>query len=739
MKEKKAMAEKKEKKKKTASETVADSEKRLWRMATSLRTEIDSSEYRKTAVAMIAAYRLTENAEWKDIRNAETTEEAYKLMKALFDRCGLSDILPEALKNLSRETLESIMTECESFRGSFGDVYEYCLKSFAENEGKRGGEFYTPAVIHALIKRMFRPKPGASVYDPCCGAGSVFFRMGNIRAYGQEKNPDTRLMAETAAMASGMKIDLGSAPDDTLRNDLHTGRTFDYVISNPPFNVKSEKPIPDDDRWQWGFPSGPTENYAWLEHMLSHLNDGGQMACVLTISSLTSSSVSDIAVRKAFVDGGYVDAAIILPRGLFYSTPIPVCLWIMSRRKTDRVLFINSYDKLDENRIRAVAACWKEFHKGGAPEYLRFSAVAAVNEIAEKNYDLSPNSYITFTARKKRPNTRYISLADACEIKRGYSESGGTLYPLYGSSNAYARTDKLCPVSETVLIGRKGTIGNPRYVKGEFGVSATSYYIKAVKVPDLSMNYLYRYLKTIDFSVFDSGSGAPSLSSGIFKSIMIPIPEKSVQESVGRLSDSASDAEKALMSCVDSAADIMTALYRRTDFHAEKISELGKISHIKKGETPSGKGTVPFVNASVLTHPTLCRYAGRCESSNASPAGTLLVSYKLSMGRVGFSPLACTWNEGIAGIEADLPLRLYLFCFLREFEWDQLPSTSCLGRAVNLKILGDIEVPVPDADCLNRFFMEARPLYESMMHSATALMQLHRDNERALGNVMKSL
>lgn len=718
----------------------AGNEKRLWNMATSLRTEIDSSEYRKTAVAMIAAFRLADDNEWKAVKNAEDSEKAYALMKKLFDRYELSDILPDQLKNLSIETLSSIMEECESFDGSFGDVYEYCLKSFAENEGKRGGEFYTPEIIHALIRRMFRPKAGASVYDPCCGAGSVFFRMGkNIRASGQEKNPDTRLMAETAAIASGMKLDLGSSSADTLRNDLHAGESFDYVISNPPFNVKSKKPIPNDSRWQWGFPDGPTENYAWLEHMLSHLNSSGYMACVLTISSLTSNAKSDKAVRRKFVEGGYVDAAVILPRGLFYSTPIPVCLWIMSRKKTDRVLFINSYDRLDEKRIREIAACWNSFKNGGAPEYIKFSAIASVDEIAEKKYDLSPNSYIKFSSRKSRPGTEYVSLADACVIKRGYSESGGTLYPLYGSSDAYEKTDRLCPVSETILIGRKGTIGNPRYVTGEFGVSATSYYIQSIKVPGLSLKYLYSYLRTVDFSVLDSGSGAPSLSSSVFSSIMIPVPEKSLQDSTAALSDSVSAAESALVSCVDSSADLMISLYRRTDFHAEKTTALGKISHIKKGETPSGNGSVPFVNASVLTHPALCQYAGRCESRNTSPSGTLLVSYKLSMGRVGFAPLVCTWNEGIAGIEAELPLRLYLFCFLREFEWDQLPSTSCLGRAVNLKILGNIEVPVPDGKCLYRFYKQAKPLYESMMHSAAAVMALRSDSERALGNVMEDL
>lgn len=717
-------------------------EKVLWDIAEILRTEIPSSEYRKTAIAIIAASRIADHDEWETIMNAETSQQVSDRINALFARYDLAGMLPPQVSTIRRSVLDGIMKRCESFEGSFGDAYEYCLKAFAEGEGKRGGEYYTPPVIHELIRKMLSPQPGSSVYDPCCGAGLAFFRMGDgIRTFGQEKNEDTWLMAKAAASAQHMKLDVGDIPGDTLRNDLHRDELYDYVVSNPPFNVKVKSPIPDDERWICGKPEGPTENYAWLEHMLSHLNENGYMACVLTISSLTSSAVSDRTIRKKFVDEGYVDAAIILPRNLFYSTPIPVCLWIMSRKKTDRILFINSYDVLDKKRIEEIASCWHEFEGGGFPAADGFCACSDIKSVSEKKYDLSPNSYITFFQKKASSDVEYVRLSDACDIVRGSSESGGTLYPLYGSSDAYGKTDALCPVNETVLIGRKGTIGNPRYVKGEFGVASTSFYIKKVKDQRLSLYYLYLYLQTIDFSMFDSGSGAPSLNSSIFRRIIVPVPDASAQKSLSDAVSAADASYDALSASADRAADLIMMLYERTlsEKSRQQFCRLDQICHIKKGETPSGTGTLRFINTSVLTAPSVRRYAGTCSGSLLAPEGSLFVSYKLSMGRVSVSPFACTWNEGLAMLDAKMPVRIYLFCFLRSFVWNQLPSTSCLGRAVNLKVLGGISVPVPDAEEFKHFIHEATPIWKGMISDAASAVKIQERRQSVIKSVFDAL
>lgn len=700
---------------------IKETENVLWSISEMLRTEIDSSEYRKVAVAIIAASRLASETEWQDIRKAETSAQVTDLMNALLAGYDLEGMLPKCLGDLGRDILDDIMEKCENFDGAFADVYEYCLRTFAREEGKDGGEFYTPPTIHELIRQMFLPESGASIYDPCCGAGSVFFRMGEgIHAFGQEKNPDTWLMAKAAAAVQGMPISIGDIPGDTIKNDLHRGELYDYVVSNPPFNVKMKSRLPDDGRWICGRPEGPTENYAWLEHMLSHLKDDGHMACVLTTTSLTSSAASDRAIRKEFLDRGYVDAAIVLPRGLFYSTTIPVCLWLMSRKKTNRVLFINSYDAFDEKRIRKIASCWHSFINGGSPSETGFCACASVSEIAGQKYTLSPNSYISFSEKKADSDIQYVTLDDACDIVRGGSKPGGSLYPLYGSSGAYAQTDTLCPVSETVLIGRKGTIGNPRYVKGSFGVSSSSFYIKKVKIPDLSLRYLYFYLQTVDFSAFDSGSGAPSLSHAAFRSVLVPVPDIATQNSISDAMMSADAACESLSKSADAAADLITMMYRRI-FHDQsdaKFCRLDQICHIKKGETPVGNGTKRFLNTSAVSSPTVHRYAGTCSSTHIAPPGSLFISYKLSMGRVSVSPLPCTWNEGLAMLDAKEPVRIYLFCFFRDFMWDQLPSTSCLGRAVNLKIISSIRVPVPDAEKFKKFVRMATPVWKNMLHDA---------------------
>lgn len=716
-----------------------NNEKQLWNIAQQLRTEIPAAEYRKVIISVVAASRLAGEGEWQEMLEAEKSEDVAEMMEKLFLRFDLSGLLSPELSNLPRSTLDEVMKKCASFEGSFADAYEYCLKTFAEHDGKNNGEFYTPLKIHKLIRLMLKPRSGESVYDPCCGAGLVFLRMGQgLKMYGQEKNKDAWLMAKAAAIAQKIEINVGAAPEDTLRKDLHEGEFYDYAISNPPFNKKMTFSVPDDARWICGKPEGVTENYAWLEQMLSHLKESGRMACILTISSLTSSNISDREIRKAFVDGGYVDAAIILPRGLFYATTIPVCLWIMSRRKTDRVLFVNSYDNLTEDRISEIAAVWHQFEAGETPDQTHFCRCASVSEIAEKDYDLSPNSYISFFSDHKKEGIRYVSLADACVIRRGSAKSGGSRYPLYGSSDAYEKTNTRCSVRETVLIGRKGTIGNPRYISGDFGVSDTSYYIKSVIDPDLDLRYLCAYLQTVDFSVFNNGSGTPSLGKNAFSSIIIPVPDRTFQISVAETIEGLDASHQILAKSADAAAKLIISLYKKHFSSASSSRSLKEFCHIKRGRTPSGAGKIPFVNASVLTHPVVSSYAGFCREMNPAPKGSLFVSYKLSMGRVSFSPVECAWNEGLAMLEAPLKERLYLFGFLSTFQWDSLPSTSCLGRAINLPILGSIQVPVPKSDQLDQFYSRAYPIWLSMISSAAEACQILSQRADIINSIFKT-
>lgn len=717
-----------------------NNEKQLWNIVQQLRTEIPAAEYKKVIIAIVAASRLAKENEWQEMLEAKKSETVAEMMENLFIRYDLSGLLPPELSKLPRSTLDEVMKKCASFEGSFADAYEYCLRTFAEHDGKNNGEFYTPFKIHKLIRLMLRPRSGESVYDPCCGAGLAFLRMGQgVKMYGQEKNTTAWLMAKAAAIAQGIDTAVGSVPEDTLRKDLHEGEFYDYAISNPPFNKKMTLPIPDDERWMCGKPEGATENYAWLEQMLYHLKETGQMACILTISSLTSSNKSDRAIRKAFVEGGYVDAAIILPRGLFYATTIPVCLWIMSRKKTDRILFVNSYDVFNEERISKIASVWHQFEAGETPEQPHFCRCASIREIRQKDYDLSPNSYISFFSNEKREGVRYISLAAACVIRRGNAKSGGSLYPLYGSSNIYEKTDMQCPVHETVLIGRKGTIGNPRYVSGDFGVSDTSYYIKSVIDPNLDLRYLCAYLQTVDFSVFNNGSGTPSLSKNAFSSIIIPVPDRSFQISVAEAVEGLNDSQQILAKSADAAAKLIISLYRKSFTpSASSFRSLKEFCHIKKGRTPSGEGQVPYVNASVLCHPVVSNYAGFCHEVDPAPKGSLFVSYKLSMGRVSFSPVECAWNEGLAMLDAPLKVRLYLFGFLSTFQWDSLPSTSCLGRAINLPILGSIQVPVPKSDQLDQFYSQAYPVWLSMISSAAEACRIRSQRLNIINSIFKA-
>jgi len=227
-----------------------------------------------------------------------------------------------------------------------GEVYEYFLGQFASAEGKKGGQFYTPASVVKVLVEVLAPHQGR-VYDPCCGSGGMFVqsekfieahggRADDISIYGQEANPTTwRLVAMNLAIR-GLAADLGKEPADTFHRDQHPDLRADYVLANPPFNISDwgGERLLEDRRWAFGTPPAGNANTAWLQHILHHLSPRGQAGVVLANGSMSSNQSGEGDIRRAMVEADVVDVMVALPPQLFFNTQIPACLWFLARDKS---------------------------------------------------------------------------------------------------------------------------------------------------------------------------------------------------------------------------------------------------------------------------------------------------------------------------------------------------------------------------------------------------------------------
>ena len=311
-------------------------------------------------------------------------------------------------------------------RDVLGQVYEYFLGMFASAEGKRGGQFYTPASIVRTLVAVLAPHRG-QVYDPCCGSGGMFVqsekfieahggRMGDVSIYGQEANPTTWRLAAMNLAIRGIDFNLGREPADTFTHDQHPDLRADYILANPPFNISDwwHGSLEGDPRWQYGTPPQGNANYAWLQHMLHHLKPTGRAGIVLANGSMSSSQNSEGAIRAAMVDADVVEVMVALPGQLFFNTQIPACLWFLAKQKQRRgeVLFIDARKlgkmisrvqaELDDAAIARIAdtvAAWRGEARPGAemaayadvPGFCRSVPLA---EIAQHGHVLTPGRYV---------------------------------------------------------------------------------------------------------------------------------------------------------------------------------------------------------------------------------------------------------------------------------------------------------------------------------------------------------
>lgn len=475
----------KEKKQKSIEET-------LWDSANKLRGSVEPSEYKHVVLGLIFlkfasdkfeerkaelitegkekyidmvefytsknVFYLPEISRWRYlIENAKQDDIAIKIDTALFtvekNNPALKGALPDnyySRMNLDvsklaalLDTINNINTLKDKQQDIVGRVYEYFLSKFAIAEGKGKGEFYTPKSIVNLIAETIEPYKG-KIYDPCCGSGGMFVQSmkfieshhGNkkdISIYGQEAITTTYKLAKMNLAIRGISANLGDVAENTFMRDQHKDLKADYVMANPPFNQKqwrADSELTDDPRWA-GYEVPPTgnANYAWILNMVSKLSENGVAGFVLANGALSGNG-AEKAIRQKLIENNLVEAIVVLPQNMFYTTNISVTLWFLNKNKKERTIEQNGKIKKYRNREREIL--FMDLRQIGIPfekKYIQFSEEnikqvtdtfhnwqqvdfeksyrntpefcysASFEEIEKKDFSLVPSKYIEFVNR----------------------------------------------------------------------------------------------------------------------------------------------------------------------------------------------------------------------------------------------------------------------------------------------------------------------------------------------------
>ncbi|MFN3557482.1 MAG: N-6 DNA methylase [Bacteroidales bacterium] len=465
-------------------------EETLWESANKLRGTVESSEYKHVVLGLIFLKFTSDKFEQRRQELVSEGKEKYVEMKEFYNMKNIFYLAPEsrwnyimdnakqddialkidtalhtieknnpALKGalpdnyFSRlnmevsklaallDTINNINTLKDKENDIVGRVYEYFLSKFALAEGKGKGEFYTPKSIVNLIAEMIEPYKGI-IYDPACGSGGMFVQSvkfieahhgskKEISIYGQEQTATTYKLAKMNLAIRGISANLGDVPADTFARDQHPDLKADFIMANPPFNQKGWRAADElttDPRWNgYDVPPASNANYGWILNMVSKLSANGVAGFILANGALSGSG-TEYNIRKKLIENKLVEAIIILPRSMFYTTDISVTLWILNNNKTERTLVLPDTTRHYRNReeeilfmdLREIGEPFEKKFTQFSPEHIRqiaktyhdwqqkdsgyqnvpeYCYSATLEEVRAKDYSLVPSKYIAFVNR----------------------------------------------------------------------------------------------------------------------------------------------------------------------------------------------------------------------------------------------------------------------------------------------------------------------------------------------------
>ncbi len=456
----------------------SDLEKRLWAAADKLRSNMDAAEYKHVVLGLIFLKYVSDSfeeihkelegdmehlsdpedrdeyiarnifwvppeARWHYLqRNAKQPtigkmiDDAMEVIER--DNPSLKGVLPSnySRASLDKQRLGELIdliggiefgTENARSRDLLGRVYEYFLGQFADQEGKKGGQFYTPKSIVQLLVEMIEPYRGR-VLDPCCGSGGMFVqsekfiqahqgKIDDIHIFGQESNQTTwKLCKMNLAIRNIDSDQVKWNNEGSFLNDAHKDLRADYILANPPFNDSDWKGdlLKNDVRWKYGIPPQGNANFAWVQHFIHHLTTTGIAGFVLANGSMSSNTSNEGEIRKNIIEADLVDCMVALPEKLFFNTGIPACLWFVTKDKKnnhfrdrrEKTLFIDArgmgtlidrrHKVLTDDDIRKISSIYHAWRgEGGAyNDILGLCKSSDLEEIRKNNYVLTPGRYV---------------------------------------------------------------------------------------------------------------------------------------------------------------------------------------------------------------------------------------------------------------------------------------------------------------------------------------------------------
>jgi len=456
-------------------------EQKLWQSADKLRNNMDAAEYKHVVLGLIFLKYISDaflevhegleadeyadpedkdeyialnvfwvppEARWDYLQNRAKQPDIGKLIDDAMDAIekdnpNLKGVLPKdyAREALDKKSLGGIIDligtiglgdkESKS-KDILGRVYEYFLGQFANAEGKKGGQFYTPRSIVKVLVEMIEPYSGR-IYDPCCGSGGMFVqsekfveahegKLGDIAIYGQESNQTTWRLCKINLAIRG--IDSNIQWGNSFTEDKHRDLKSDYILANPPFNDKdwNSELLEDDQRWKYGVPPKRNANFAWVQHFIHHLSPTGIAGFVLANGSMSAGG-QEGKIREKIVKADLVDCMVALPSQLFYNTGIPACLWFLSRDKTNNrfrnregeILFIDArkmghmadrtHRELTDEDVQQIAQVYHSWRgEGGEYEDVRgFCKSVQLDDVKKHDYILTPGRYVGFAEEEEDP------------------------------------------------------------------------------------------------------------------------------------------------------------------------------------------------------------------------------------------------------------------------------------------------------------------------------------------------